>query len=215
MWITDCKYFHIFSKCAISGIYHSVDGGRFPRSYRICYFCSRSAENKQNKWRTWLTVHIATYSVLTDLRDAIFAWLCACPEWSLWRSISVSKQVCMCLQLPSPTCGTQLGPSPVCLVSIGDLLRLDLRIQRAGFGPWSKCRSGNNNLLLEQSSRSLLLEAGPSSTLSPRAAGHEVTQNVTGGFRSDSKVKWKVYPCLNHEGKLLVLAEYLRKNGLS
>lgn len=145
MWITDCKYFHIFSKCAISGIYHSVDGGRFPRSYRICYFCSLSAENKQNKWRTWLTVRIATYSVFTDLRDAIFAWLCACPEWSLWRSISVSKQVCMCLQLPSPTCGTQLGPSPVCLVSIGDLLRLDLQIQRAGFGPWSKCRSGNNN----------------------------------------------------------------------
>lgn len=46
-------------------------------------------------------------------------------------------------------------------------------------------------------------------------AGHEVMHNVTRGFSSDSKVKWQVCPCLNHKRKLLVLAEYLRKNGLS
>lgn len=53
------------------------------------------------------------------------------------------------------------------------------------------------------------VEAGPRTTFSLLTAAHEVMHNVTRGFSSDSKVKWKVYPCLNHKRKLLVLAEYL------
>jgi len=156
------------------------------------------------------------YCVLMSLKDTIFVRSYAFPEWSLWRSICVPKCVFMCLQLLSSTCQTQLGPNPTCPSSTSDPLRFVLWIQRVGFSPWSKCWFGNNNpaLFPGQSSLLLLLEAGPSTTLSPLTAGHEVMRNVTSGFSSDSKVKWKVYPCLNHKRKLLVLAEYLRKNGL-
>lgn len=157
-----------------------------------------------------------SYCVLTALGDTIFVWLCACPEWSLRRSIYVSGQVFMCLHLPPPSCRTPPGPNAACLLSIGDSLRSEGRIWRAGFGPRSQCRFGGNKpgLWLAQSSRSFPREAGPSSALSPLTAGHEAKHNAR-GFRSDSKVKWKVFPRLNHERKLLVLAEYSRKNGLS
>lgn len=122
MWITDCKYFHKFSKCAISGIYHPVDRGRFPKSYRIVYFRSCSEKNRIKDMANCTYM----YCVLVSLGDAIFLWLYTFPEWSLWRPIYVSKHVFMCLQLLSSTCQAQLGPNSTRLSSISDPLRFAL-----------------------------------------------------------------------------------------